>query len=160
MPEAMSGEAERPKPPVKVSALGFLRTGKLGTVSAGMTQADVIHEWGEPTASRLTRPSSICYGPVMLFHDFHYITNLGIYPQLLDAQPPPGFVLDVPTNSRHAFLQATQQAGLHLEPAEDEMREGEPEVVLRCHESGILVVFDAAGRLSCLSQPIATARKQ
>ena len=45
-------------------------------------------------------------------------------------------------------------AGLHCTHAVDLMRKGDPEVVLRIDESGVEVVFDEVGRVSCLAEPI------
>ena len=43
----------------RMSATEFLRTGRLGTIRPGMSMADVIGAWGQPTAHRLTRPPFI-----------------------------------------------------------------------------------------------------
>jgi hypothetical protein len=60
----------------------------------------------------------------------------------------------VALESEEAFRRSISSAGLHCSRADDLMYDREPEVVLRIDESGIEIVFDENGRLSCLAEPI------
>ena len=141
-----------------VSALEFFRSGHLGAVAPGMTETDVRRLWGEPTSYRLTRPPSRIYGPVWLFVSSGVITHGGIYIEDLASPGPPGFVLDLPVDSEASFTAALEAAKVDYTLATDEMEEGEPEVVLRAHDSGVLAVFDKDGRLACIEQAIPRER--
>lgn len=137
--------------PEAVSILEFVKTGRLGPVGPGIDESTVRELWGEPTDSHLTRPQSLSYGPVMLFLRADHVTHCGVYLEDLDSPGPPGFIFDVPVDSVTSFRRAVDSAGLHFDRAEDETNEGEPEVVLRIKESNVLALFDANGRLSCLT---------
>lgn len=137
------------------SAVEFLRTGCFAEVRPGTSFQRVRELWGDPTAYRLTSPPSRIYGPVWLFVSGDTVTHAGIYIDDLASPAPPGFTLDVPIESVDAFRTAVAQAGLRLEQADDEMVEGDPEVILRVPQSGVMALFNAAGRLSCIvSRPI------
>lgn len=137
-----------------VSVTEFLRTRRLGPVAAGLTMAEVIALWGQPTEVHLSRPPAYSYGPVWLFVRDGKVTHAGVYPALSKALGPPGFACDVALESEEAFRRSISGAGLHCSRADELMYDGEPEVVLRIDESGIEVVFDENGRLSCLAEPI------
>ena len=136
-----------------VSVIEFLRTRRLGAVSAGISMGEVVGLWGQPSESHLSRPPACSYGPVWLFLRDGKVTHAGIYPALSSAAGPPGFQFDVPLDEE-AFRRSVVMAGLHCTHAVDLMRKGDPEVVLRIDESGVEVVFDEVGRVSCLAEPI------
>ena len=137
-----------------VSVTEFLRSRCLGPVSAGVSMAEVVALWGQPTEAHLSRPPAYSYGPVWLFVRDKKVTHAGVYATLSMSPGPPGFAFDVAVDSEEAFRRSISSAGLHCSRADDLMRDGEPEVVLRIEESGVEVVFDENGRLSCLAEPI------
>jgi len=130
-----------------VSVMQFLRNGWLGSVGPGVPYALVHDWWGEPTQIRLTRPPSRSYGPVTIFLRDGVVTHSGIYLARRNAPGPPGFVLDVGFQSVDDFNRSIEQAGLHAEQVADDA-EDDGESLFRIRESGVLVVFDAEGRLS------------
>ena len=137
-----------------VSITEFLRSRRLGPVSAGVSTAEVVALWGQPTEAHLRRPPAYSYGPVWLFVRDEKVTHAGVYPMLSKSPGPPGFAFDVALESEEAFRRSITRAGLHCSRADDLMYDGEPEVVLRIEESGVEVVFDENGRLSSLAEPI------
>jgi hypothetical protein len=138
----------------EVSVVQFLRTGLLGPGGHGLTEEAVRQLWGEPTDLRLTTPASRSYGPVMVFFRDGTVTHIGVYVEHLGSAGPPGFDFDVPVDSEGTFRRALLAAGLHAERADDEMHEGEPEVVLRVEGSGVLAFFNERGQLAGISNPM------
>jgi hypothetical protein len=149
--------------PTPVTASEFIRTSELGPVRAGMLLEGVIAIWGQPTEYHLSRPPACSYGPVWIGYSYprdksggrdRRVTHAALMIRDLHHPGPPGFVFDLPIDSKDAVTGALAAIGLHATRAEDLMYAGEPEVVLRVEESGIEMVFDEAGVLSCVAMPL------
>ncbi|HEY7200083.1 MAG TPA: hypothetical protein VIC57_07730 [Candidatus Dormibacteraeota bacterium] len=141
------------RPDDVVSVAEFLRTGWLGPVGPGMTEAAVRERWGEPTVWRLTRPPSRCYGPVMLVLRDGVITHAGLDMRYAGLPGPPGFVFEPELWTLDGFRGAVERVGLHLEVAVDDAREPEPMTEVRIRESGVAAVFDESGGLRFIGGP-------
>ena len=149
-----------------VTASEFVRSGILGPVRIGMLLEEMVAVWGEPTEFHLSRPPACSYGPLWIGYRLdrndadkydRRITHAAFMVRDLQKPGPPGFAFDIPVESQEAVTRALATMGLHTTRAEDQMYPGELEVVLRVAESGIELVFDEAGRLSCIAIPLPQA---
>ena len=135
------------------STLGFALSGAIGSVRSGIPFDEVIAVWGEPAEYRLTSPPSRTYGPVMVvMADNEMVGSLTML--VGDRGPPAPFEFALDLNAETTldeFRRTVEQAGRHCDLASEVMYDGEPEVVVRVRESGVLAVFDENGHLSCLS---------
>jgi hypothetical protein len=139
------------------TVLEFAMTGFIGAVGAGMSEEDVVGVWGEPSQTRLTRPPSLSYGPIMLYLRSGVVTHIGVYLRNLESgnhNTANGvqLILDLDSSTSVAeFRRQVNQRGGHCEVASELMYADEPEIVLRVLESAVVAVFDETGRLSSLS---------
>ena len=146
-----------------VTASDFVSSCHLGPVRIGMQLEEMIALWGDPTEFHLSRPPACSYGPLWIGYRIHgnkehgydcRITHAELIVRELSQPGPPGFAFDLPVESQETVSEALARMGLHTVLAKDQMYPGEPEVVLRVVESGVELVFDEAGRLSCVATPL------